>query len=228
MSVNDLTPKDAQYREGISPDILVELLDMRVSKRCGWPEISAYYYELTGQSIEEGTLRQLLREALIQSVPEQVSYEISQTLRQIWKSAGADKPVFDAVYAKVKEWRLLNEELKAAALQGGGGEISPESLQQVDRLKNDLTGLFFGLTANGEDFSDSGAVLDQLTAQARSVNQLDGSSRNLTLSEITEYTKGIIAESQAKLEEIHQRHKEEGRGFYRHIPEASDDLLEEE
>ena len=228
MSVNDLTPKDAPCREEISPDILVELLDMRVSKRCGWPEINAYYHELTGQSIKEGTLRQLLGEVLIQSVPAQVSYEISQTVRQIWKFAGADQPVFDAVYAKLKKWRLLNEELKAAALQGDGGEISPESPQQVDRLKNDLTGLFFGLTANTGDFSDSGAVLDQLTAQARSVNQLDGSSRNLTRSEITEYTKGIIAEGQAALEEIHRRHREEGRGFYRPIPEAHDDLLEEE
>ena len=228
MSVNDLTPKDAQYREEISPDILVELLDMRVSKRCGWPEINAYYYELTGQSIGEGTLRQLLREALIQSVPAQVSYEISQTLRQIWKSAGADQPVFNAVYAKLNEWRLLNEELKAAALQGDGGEISPESLQQVDRLKHDLTGLFFGLATKTEDFSDCGAVLDQLTAQDRSVNQLDGSSRDWTLSEAKEYMEGIIAEGQAKMEEIHQRHKEEGLGFYRHIPEAYDDLLEEE
>ena len=98
----------------------------------------------------------------------------------------------------------------------------------MDRLKNDLIGLFYGLATNPEDFSDWGAVLDQLTGQAGSVNHLDGSYRNWTLSEVAEYTKDIVAEGQAKLEEIHRRHREEGRGFYRPIPEAHDDLLEEE
>ena len=220
MSADDLARTDAQPPKEIAPHILEELLDLRVSKRWRWPEITTYYNQLAGQYIEEGTLRQvMLREAPVRSVPAQVSYEVSRTIEEIWDSADADQPVFVAIYAKFIEWRLLNDQHKATALSGDGGEISQESLEHMDRLKNELARLLFDLTANSKDFSDSGAVLDQLATRSGPANEQDGS---LTAEDIEALMDRKMAENKAMLEEIHLKHKLEVRGIYRPIRDSHD------
>lgn len=229
MSSDDSTPKGPQHPREIAPHILEELLDLRVAKRQRWPELTAYYNELTGESIREETLRRALRgDAPIRSISAQANCEIRSTISQIWEAADADHPILDAVYAEYVEWRLVNNQLRSAGLQGAGEEISQETIQHVDRLKNDLARLFFELAASTEDLSEPGALLGRLTTDLGPVNERDGSSSPRTVEELQDYFGDMFAQQESKLKEIHAKHRREARGIYRPIREEPDDFLDDE
>ena len=126
--------------------------------------------------------------------------------------AEASQPVIHAVYAKFIEWRLLDSQRKAAALQGDRAEISHGSLQHLDSLRKDLTGLFFELAAITDNLRDPAAFLDQLTSLAWSANESDGSFRDGNWQEIQEHVDAVAAKTKDGLAEIHERHRRERKG----------------
>lgn len=186
--------------------------DVKLMEGISWADLAVRYEERTGKEINKDTLRRrLTNDAPAYLIPARATAKHREKMRSTAEEYDLGTILLETARTRYFEYIVLHQRQMASLLDEDRDNFSSVDQSRMDQLYYDLqaTGLRFnrlmgelegGAVLGGPSLGDSKAVVEkvQLTLERMSV------------------------EGQVKLQEINERHRAEGRGHYRAIPQAID------
>jgi hypothetical protein len=232
------------------PEVLRNLIEVRMTERLSWPDLAAYYLETYGEEIHFTTIkRALMNNASTWLVPERVNKAVKLHIENIWEKVDLLQLVTVAFQAKFTEWYQYYEKMVQSWLEEVNVDpeqrrttkvFTEEERKRMDKLWEDLISFFFRmanimreLKAPGSGPSSLEMLLAKISGQVSGSLQgehalVEPAAGGLTVEAIALVMKQVSDSTKSMLEGVHARHQLGGRGFYRQIPEIVDAEAEEE
>ena len=236
-------------RRDFDPNIISELVDIRIKEQVPWKELPQRYMELLPEDSDEGepdwrTLQKsLLSDVGAYAMPTRVHKKMRAKLAAEFEKADLGAMLMHILMAKYGEWNTLKYKMLMNAATAGMRDDDEEKIntprfsasdrERMDKLSDDMTSMLFRMSDIMRTVNISDNSLFQL------MEDVDGDAPKLTpygtqqLSgdvDITEITKKMIQDVSDKttsmMDSIQEKHKTMGIGKYRPIPEEEIDLLE--
>ncbi len=208
----------------ISEDVLKQLLDAKQIEQMSWKDLPARYEELTGDTADWRTLKGYVIDSMGgELLPARVSKITEAAIRQAFEDANAVTLAMRVLWGTYEEWNILySRHLRSMAIAEEDVSeddtktvirLKPEEILRMDSLRHDITSFFFTGITMMKNADESTGLLQQafgLGATAAAAGAIVGAEKvgNALAETAAETTKAL-------LEDLHERHREEGIGHFR-------------
>lgn len=212
------------------PQILKTLMDVKLTEQMTWPELAAFYEEEYGDSIHPNTIkRALLRDAPSLVLHERVSTQVKEAIEGVWDQVDILRLIMYAFNGRFTEWSILYER-NLSSYVDESKPMSAEQRNRMDGLWGDLVSFFMRALTIMKELKTTDAPVPEfeLLIKARTTIETTGAdAHEVTMAAIKDMMSDVDIKTASMLENLHLKHREEGKGFYRQIPDNEDyDLME--
>jgi hypothetical protein len=213
------------------PDRLKAIMDVKITEQLSWPAMAEWYEEEYGESINHKTLRQsVLRDAPTLLVHDRVSKQVRHAVENIWDQVDILRLIMYAFNGKFTEWSLYHERCLSAHINDNVRFTSEDKLR-MDALWADLVAFFMRALTLMRELKTLDIPVPEFEMLIRANANVAGEMTREAASAEGELSPGGIrqlieavgTQTRIMLDGVHAKHREEGRGYYRRIPEPEED-----
>ncbi len=215
----------------IAPEIMEELIEIKVTEQLPWKKMDLIYQDITGQTIDWRTLRNaMLRDGGQQLISERADRKTRERLDSLNESVDMLQLILLAFKLKFNEFLKLSNKMDLAEIDEDT-KFTIEDSRRMDIIWHQMEGFFFKAGTWMKDMQVDTKILAEtfmrvLTVQTTTVT-VEGEEA-LSQEDMGAFIAELTDQTQRKLEQVNQSHRTEARGHWRALPDLEEDLLEED
>ena len=228
------------------PEIISELVDIRIKEQVPWKELPERYLELLPDSVDEASpdwrtlRREMMRDIDAYVMPARVHKKMRARISEEFDKADLGAMMVNVLMSKYGEWNLLHGRMLRHAAMAGlrddtdekqrAPKFGTDDRDRMDKLGSEVLSVLFRITEMMRSVNIADNSIFQL------MEDVDGNSPGVRgyndqqLEEqiaVQNMIEGIREDTTKMMDAIDDRHKTMGVGSYRVRPERELDLIED-
>ncbi len=221
-------PKIGRPKKIEDSDILATLMDVKIAEQLSWADLAEWYTSEYGEEISDQTIRRaIMKDAPMLLVPERVSRKVKKAIDTVWDQVDIMRLIMFGLQGRFTEWSMLYEKMIRCSVDEEADEAFTDAERdRMDILWDGISSFFLRAMTIMRDLRAADVAVPELemlvrvNAPTAETGQVEG---RVTMGALNEVVAQVAEQTKGMMEALHARHKEEGRGYYRQLPEPEDD-----